>query len=114
MYILKNLKLLPEATPWSMKPMGPWGVPTLLNSVFWGGLWGCVYAFVQESLPFATALEKGLAFGVLMAFVSNFTVLPLIKGKPLFMGFNIKLIASVLLILSGFGIATAMIFDALY
>jgi hypothetical protein len=108
---LKKANLLPDATPWSIKPIGPFGVPTIVNSAFWGGLWGIVYVLTMHVLPFTLPWEKGLAFGILIALLSNFTLLPLIKQKPLFMGFNVKLIGCVLFILSGFGIATAILFD---
>lgn len=111
--ILKKANLLPEASPWSTKPTGPWHVPLILNSVFWGGLWGILYVLVKDNLPFALVWEKGWVFGILIAVISNFTLLPLIKRKPVFMGFNFKLIGCVLLILSGFGIATAVLFEVL-
>lgn len=104
---------LPQATPWSLKPTGPWNIPTVLNSVFWGGLWGVVYVFISDLLPFTQIWLKGAAFGILIAVVSNFTLLALIKGKPLFMGFKFKLIAAVLVILSGFGAVTAVLFERL-
>ncbi len=112
-FLLKKAGFLPSATPWSVKPIGPWNVPTIVNSVFWGGLWGIVYVLIRDFLPFEFVWEKGWAFGILIAFVSNFTLLPLIKGKPLFMGANYSLIGCVLLILSGFGIVTALLFAKL-
>src|SRR4051812_48201496 len=95
--ILYKLKLLPSA-PWSTKPIPPWGVPGIVNSMFWGGLWGAVYALIHRHLPGGETWLKGLLFGLLIAFFSNFILLPLIKRKPLFMGFNLQLIGCVLLI----------------
>lgn len=99
--------------PWSTQPIGPWGAPTIVNSLFWGGLWGVVYALIEKHLPGSASWIKGWIFGVGMALVSNFTLLPLIKSQPLFMGGDGKKIAAVLAILSGFGIATALLFDLL-
>ena len=110
---LKLTNLLPESSPWSLKPTGPWNVPTVLNSVFWGGLWGVFYAIIHDTIDFAQVWEKGLLFGLFIAVISNFTVLPLIRKKPLFMDFKIKVIICVLVILSGFGISTAVLFDRL-
>ncbi len=108
--VLNKAGLLPSS-PWSTKPIGPWGVPTIVNSIFWGGLWGTVYAGVHHWLPGSETWCKGLIFGLLMALVSNFTLLPLIKRKPLFMDMNFKMIACVLLILSGFGMTTALLYE---
>lgn len=99
--------------PWSPEPIGPWGVPTIVNSIFWGGVWGAIYALVEQALPGGEAWIKGWLFGLLMALVSNFTLLPLIKGQPVFMGGDARKIIAVLVILSGFGIATALLYDAL-
>lgn len=106
----KYAGVLPNAVPWSLMPTGIWNLPTILNSVFWGGLWGVVYVLVADFLPIVQIWVKGAVFGVLIALVSNFTLLALIKKRPLFMGFDFKLIFAVLIILSGFGSATAVLF----
>jgi hypothetical protein len=98
---------------WSLEPMGPLQIPTLLNSMFWGGLWGAVLALVYPKLPGSAAWLKGLVFGWLIYVLSNNLILPLIKGKPLFFGGDFNQLLSVFLILSGFGIATAVIYNAL-
>lgn len=107
---LKYGGFLPEAAPWSMKPKGFLRIPTIVNSVFWGGLWGMVYVLVKDFLPFQMDWENGWFFGLLIAVISNFIFLPLIKRKPLFMDSDLKMIGAVLLILSGFGIATAVFY----
>lgn len=101
------------AKPWSMAPFGPLNVPTIVNSVFWGGLWGVVFAALQRYIPGDGPLLQGLIFGLLIALVSNFTLLPLIKGQPLFFGFDGRKIAIVLTILAGFGIGTSLILHGL-
>ena len=39
--ILNTAGIIP-VQPYSMRPIPPFGVPALLNSMFWGGLWGIV------------------------------------------------------------------------
>lgn len=99
--------------PWSIEPFGPFNAPTIVNSIFWGGLWGVAYAVIEQRLPGGAAWTKGWIFGLGVALLSNFTLLPLIKGQPVFMGFDGRKILSVLVILSGFGVATALAFDVL-
>lgn len=98
---------------WSLDPVGPFQLPTILNSIFWGGLWGAVLALVYPKLPGSAAWFKGLVFGWLIYLLSNNLILPLIKGKPLFYGGDTNQLLSVFLILSGFGAATAVIYNAL-
>jgi hypothetical protein len=111
-FVLNQAGIWP-AKPWSMAPIGPLGVPTIVNSVFWGGLWGVVYAAFNRFLPVGPVWQKGILFGLLMALVSNFLILPLIKGQPVFMGGDTRKIAIVLGILSGFGLATAYLYHGL-
>jgi hypothetical protein len=96
--------------PWSTAPHGPYKVPTIVNSIFWGGLWGVVFAAFRPYIPGGAVWQQGLVFGLAIALFSNFTILPMIKGQPLFFGMDVKKMAIVLAILSGFGIATAVVF----
>ena len=57
-FVLNRLGLWPAA-PYSTAPIGPLGVPTIVNSVFWGGVWGAVYALLS-SVP---AGRAGVAAG---------------------------------------------------
>lgn len=109
-----------KATPWSMSPIKPWGVPQLLNGMFWGGLWGALFALVHEKLPGGAMWLKGVIYGLIITVVSNWTLLPLIKGyvfgqanQVLFSGGDPKRMLAVVLILTGFGAATAIIYSLL-
>jgi len=111
--LLLNLTGLTDRTPWSFAPVPPWGVPTLVNAIFWGGFWGSVLALFWERLPGRTTGSKGLFFGWMIFVFSNCLILPLIKGVALFYGFDAKRLLSVFLILSGFATATALIYERL-
>lgn len=66
----------------------PWGVPTIINQCFWGGLWGILFVILWDRagsrLP---GWLFGIVFGVLGPAMVNFIVLPLIRSTPLFAGF---------------------------
>ena len=111
--LLLNLAGLTDRTPWSLAPVPPWGVPTLLNAIFWGGLWGTLLALVWRHLPGRTAAIKGLLYGWMIYLVSNCLILPLIKGQPLFYGFDSNRLLTVFVVLSGFATATALVYDRL-
>ena len=77
-------------TPWSnWAPVRPYGVPAMLNTAFWGGVWGIVLAIVIARFPslfprrplfgvlyFAAAFLFGAVFPTLVGWY----FVPLIKG----------------------------------
>jgi hypothetical protein len=92
-------------------------VPLLANSVFWGGLWGILFAFVHQRLPATMMWLKGLIFGLMIVLVSNWTMLPLIRQylfnyppQPLFSGFIPTSMLAVVLIVGGFGLGLGIIY----
>ena len=105
-YILHVAAGFPRV-PWSMQPAAVTGVPQIVSDVFWGGLWGILFALVSDKLPGDNPTVKGLIFGIIgPAILGVFILVPLITGRfPLFFGFDLKLLGCVLLILAGFGAA---------
>ena len=106
-----------KGTPWGMAPIPPWGVPRLANNVFWGGLWGVLFALVYNWIPGGMSWLKGLIFGVFIVVVSNWILLPLIKGQVfgqanqvLFSGWNQQRMLIVLAIVGGFGLGLGIIY----
>jgi hypothetical protein len=95
-----------RASPYSMRPVPPWGVPTVISQAFWAGLWGIAAAFVVERLP---GVLKGPLGWVLFAdtivlAINWFVVLP-IKGVPMGGGFRLPgvVVVPVVYGLWGFG-----------
>ncbi len=106
-----------RGTPWGMQPIPPWSVPRLFNSIFWGGLWGVLFALLYEWLPGSTTWLKGLIYGLLIVVISNWIFLPLIKdrvfGQPnqvLFSGFDPQRMLVVAIIVGGFGLGLGIIY----
>ena len=103
---------------WSMTPaIPPWGVPRLVNNIFWGGLWGALFGLIYAWIPGGMAWLKGLIFGLLIVVVSNWILLPLIKGQVfgqanqvLFGGWNPTRMWIVAVIVGGFGLGLGIIY----
>lgn len=96
--------------PWSMAPVPPLGVPRILSSAFWGGLWGGAYALLEPRLTARLGWWRGgLAFGVMPLMALWFVVLPL-KGLPLGGGVALSEILVAVVLHAVFGLATAAIF----
>jgi hypothetical protein len=76
------LGLLPSP-PYSMKATEPFGVPQLLSSAFWGGLWGIALVCCMTAWRAADRLWVALLFGgVLPTLVGILVVTPLKGGDP--------------------------------
>lgn len=90
-------------------PIPPWGVPQLWNAVFWGGLWGLVFAVLEPRRPTAMPLWLfTVLFCLLLPLVVGaWIIVPLIKGLPLFAGGNTTAMTRSLGIYAtwGFGLA---------
>jgi hypothetical protein len=111
-YVLNMIGWTPNK-PWSTAAFGPWGVPQIVNSMFWGGLWGALYGLIHEKIPGGAAAVKGLLYGLAIVVCSNWIVLPLIRGQALFAGMDSKRLMAGALILGGFGIGTALFYQML-
>jgi hypothetical protein len=113
-FLLLKAGLFPRV-PWSMQPAAVTGVPQIVSDMFWGGLWGVLFAMVQDRVPGGNLPVKGLIFGIVgPALIGVFILVPLITGRfPLFFGGDLKLIVSVLLILAGFGAAMGWLYGLL-
>jgi hypothetical protein len=91
------------------------GLPVLVNNMFWGGLWGILFAFVVGFFPRGWATwMKGLAFGLgIHVFLGNWIVVALIRGQPLFSGLVPQRMLIGGLIGTAFGLAVAYVHAAL-
>lgn len=110
---LEYLGMVAPGSSYSFKFVGPLGAPALINSMFWGGLWGVVYVLIKKRLPGPLWLG-GIVFGIVgSTFLGNWIVVALIKGTPMFAGFvPMRMIAG--LIIGGmFGLGTALIYHTL-
>jgi hypothetical protein len=109
-----------RATAWGMQAMPPWGVPRLINNIFWGGLWGVLFALVYDWIPGGASWLKGLIFGLCIVVVSNWILLPLIKSRVfgqsnlvLFNGWDHRIMLAVVCIVGGFGLGLGIIYGVL-
>ena len=84
--LLHALELTPRA-PYSLQPTQPLGVPQVMSSAFWGGVWGVLLAAALARLEGARLIVAAAAFGAIFpTLVAWFIVAPL-KGNPVAAGF---------------------------
>ena len=108
-YLLFLQGLIP-LSPWSMEPSAITGIPKIASDMLWGGVWVSIFALVMDN---RRSLLNGAFFGIAgPALIGVFILVPLITGRfPMFFGGDAKLIGSVMLILAGWGAATAWLYN---
>src|SRR4051812_40075758 len=69
--------------PYNTTPVPPFGIPQVISSAFWGGVWGVILAVLLRSrrLP---DLMFGFVFGALALTLVAFTVVAALEGLPSF------------------------------
>lgn len=110
MLALLNLINFIDADPYRTNPTQPFGIPVILSISFWGGVWGVILAVL--TLPLRNKLSywlTALLFGaVAPTAVFLFIVSPL-KGMPFAGGWEIKRIATGLMLNGAWGLGTALL-----
>jgi hypothetical protein len=111
-FLLSSVGMI-QSQVYSMRGVPPFGVPTILNQMFWGGLWGMLFATIADTLPHWSLPILGFVFGVLGAMLVSWFVVAPIKGNPIAAGWvPLRMLASILII--GFwGIGLALIYAGL-
>ena len=100
--------------PFSMAATKPFGVPAVFSLSSWGGIWGIIFALVDNKFPRRAGYwVAAFIFGaILPSFVALIVVLPL-KGNPMGGGWHPSLLLTALLINGAWGIGTGLILKAL-
>jgi hypothetical protein len=105
LWVAQAMGLL-KPTLYNMKPLPPWGVPTIVSQCFWGGLWGVVAAFAVERFPgYLKGWPGWVLVGAVAATLVNWFVVAPIKGAPIGYGFRVPGLYVVLVVYAvwGFG-----------
>ena len=113
-YVL-GLAGLSEGQVYSLRGVPPFGVPRILSQMFWGGMWGVLFALIYDRfLPERPAWIGGFVYGLLGPLLVGWTLVAFIRGAPLFGGLNpSRMLVSFLLNAVAFGIGLALIYRGL-
>ena len=69
--------------PFRTNPVPPFGVPTILNQTFWGGMWGLLFGAIMMARPRLSAPVVGVAVGILGAALAGLTWIALLRGQAM-------------------------------
>jgi hypothetical protein len=104
---------LTQGAFYSLRPIPPLGVPEIVNQMFWGGVWGVVFALIVDRLPPWRAVVIGPLFGLCGPVLFGWTVMALIRHEALFGGFEPRRMLASVLINSCYGLGLGLIFAGL-
>lgn len=67
---------------WRLAPgVRPFSVPPIINQMFWGGLWGIVFAALTPLLPRGVGyLIAGFLFGAVVLVLAGWYLVPFVKS----------------------------------
>jgi hypothetical protein len=99
-----------QGTFYNMAPVPPFGIPWVVNQMFWGGVWGVVFALIVDRLPAWPVVVVGFLFGVIGPVLFGWTVMALIRHQPMFAGFVPMRMLPSILINGCYGIGLALIY----
>jgi hypothetical protein len=111
-FLLSSVGLL-QSRVYALHGVPPFGVPTILNQMFWGGLWGVLFAAIADTLPRWPLLLLGFAFGVLGPVLASWFVVAPLKGLPLAAGGVPQRMLASVLINGCWGIGMGLIYAGL-
>ena len=111
-FLLSSVGLI-QSHVYALRGVPPFGVPTILNQMFWGGLWGGLFATVADTLPRWPRLLLGFAFGVLGPVLASWFVVAPLKGLPMAAGWVPQRMVASVLINGCWGIGMVLIYAGL-
>ncbi len=105
-----------DRVSWSKEPVSnillpELEVPKIISAMFWGGLWGSLFGVILGARPQGALTIQGAILGLFgPAIVGVFLVVPFLKGGEPFFGGDVSKIVPVIVILMGWGAATAWLY----
>jgi hypothetical protein len=113
MVFVLNIVGLIQSPVYALRGVPPYDVPTIVNQMFWGGLWGLLFAAIADRLPPWPLLLLGFSFGVLGPVLASWFVVAPLKGTPIAAGWvPLRMLAGIL-INGCWGIGLALIYAGL-
>jgi hypothetical protein len=95
--------------PWSMRPVPPFGVPSVISLAFWGGVWGAIMIPIIDRKRGGAYYALAIVFGAIApTLVAWFLVAPL-KHQPVASGWNPRRMMIGPIVNGAWGVGTALL-----
>jgi uncharacterized membrane protein len=105
---LLHLAHVAPRAAWSMQPVPPFGVPSVISLSFWGGVWGIILILIFDRFRGPSYWIGAIVFGAIApTLVAAFVVAPL-KHQPI--PHSAKMAALGLTVNAAWGFGTALFY----
>src|SRR5256885_10010539 len=105
---LLHLAHVAPRAAWSMQPVPPFGVPSVISLSFWGGVWGIILVLIFDRFRGPSYWIGAILFGAIApTLVAAFVVAPL-KHQPI--PHSAKMAALGLTVNAAWGLGTALFY----
>ena len=99
--------------PWNLKPVPPLGVPAVISSSFWGGLWGIVLLWLLPiAAPSMGYWPAAIILGALLTSIVALMVVAPIKRRPFAGGWKLPAWVFALSVNAAWGFGTGLLLRA--
>jgi len=105
---LMNLFHFTHHPLYSLTATHPWGIPQIWSLVFWGGIWGAIFAAFFMGLWGGALLLSGVVFGAFVLSVVAWYVVSPIKGQGIAAGAVPMAMAAAFIANGAWGFGTAL------
>jgi len=107
--LLHLAHVVPNA-PWPMRPVPPFGIPSVISLAFWGGVWGAIMIPVIDRRRGGAYYVWAIVFGaILPTLVAWFVAAPL-KHQPIAGGFKPRAMMIGPIVNGVWGFGTALLY----
>ena len=99
-----------KATVYNMTGTAPLGVPQVISLSFWAGIWGIVFAAVEDRFPRGGLYWLcALLFGAILPTLCAWFIVAPLKGQPMAAGWQLDRMIVGPIINGAWGIGTALL-----
>ncbi len=96
--------------PWSMKPVRPFGVPSVISLSFWGGIWGAIMIPIIDRRRGAAYYVIAIVFGAILPTLVAWLVVAPLKHMPIAGGWKPRAMAIGPVVNGVWGFGTALLY----
>jgi hypothetical protein len=97
-----------QNAPYSVKLVGPLGIPQVASLAFWGGVWGVILAWALRRRDGAGLVASATVFGAILPTLVAWFVVASLKGQPIAAGFVPAAMAVGVIVNAAWGLGTGI------